>query len=118
MSTGRVDIPRRRCYSAGGMVRHKVLITDEMSPRALEILRRHEALDVVERTGLTGDALREALRGVHALIVRSATKVSADVLEAATDLRVVGRAGIGVDNVDVKAASRRGVVVMNTPSGN
>jgi D-3-phosphoglycerate dehydrogenase len=70
------------------------------------------------KTGLKGPELIQALKGVQGLAVRSATKVTADVLSAAPDLRIVGRAGIGVDNIDVKAASRRGVVVMNTPSGN
>src|SRR4029077_4380095 len=64
------------------------------------------------------DALKQALHGVEALVVRSATKATAEVIEAAGALKAIGRAGIGVDNIDVKAASRRGVVVMNTPSGN
>ncbi|MSP60509.1 MAG: phosphoglycerate dehydrogenase [Myxococcales bacterium] len=96
----------------------KVLIADEMSPRAVEILKAHPEIEVVVQTGLKGDDLQRALVGVHGLAVRSATKVTAQILEAAQSLRVVGRAGIGVDNIDVKAASRRGVVVMNTPSGN
>src|SRR5438552_1632757 len=98
--------------------RYRVLIADELSPRANEILKSHPEIDVEVRTGLKPDELKKALAGVHALAVRSATKVTADVIEAAPSLRVVGRAGIGVDNIDVKAASRRGLVVMNTPSGN
>jgi D-3-phosphoglycerate dehydrogenase / 2-oxoglutarate reductase len=95
-----------------------VLIADEMSEAALAVFQGHPEIKVTVSTGLKGDDLKRALRGVHGLAVRSATKVTADVLEAADALRVVGRAGIGVDNIDVKAASRRGVVVMNTPSGN
>src|SRR5438477_10584502 len=96
----------------------KVLIADEMSPRAVEILRAHPEIAVEVKTGLKGEPLRAAVSDVHALVVRSATQVSGEVIEAAHALKVVGRAGIGVDNIDVKAASRRGVVVMNTPSGN
>jgi (S)-sulfolactate dehydrogenase len=100
------------------MAQFTVLIADELSPRAVEILQSHREIEVRVQTGLKGDALEKALVGVHGLAVRSATKVTAEVLAAAGALRVVGRAGIGVDNIDVKAASRRGVVVMNTPSGN
>jgi D-3-phosphoglycerate dehydrogenase len=96
----------------------RVLIADDLSPRAVEILSAHPEIAVEVKTGLKGDALKAALAGVHGLAVRSATKVSAEVLDAAPALRIVGRAGIGVDNIDVKAASRRGVIVMNTPSGN
>ncbi len=98
--------------------RFHVLIADELSARAVEVLKAHPEIEVRVQTGLKGDALKEALAGVDALAVRSATKVTADVIAAAKALRVVGRAGIGVDNIDVKAASRRGVIVMNTPSGN
>lgn len=101
--------------------RFRVLIADELSPRATEILKSHPDIDVCTATGLAPAALVRALSedgGVHALAVRSATKVTAEVIEGAPTLRVVGRAGIGVDNIDVKAASRRGIVVMNTPSGN
>ena len=100
------------------MSRFHVLIADEMSSRAVEILRGHPEIDVAVKTGLKGDALKAAVAEIDALVVRSATKATAEVLAAANKLRVVGRAGIGVDNIDVKAASRRGVIVMNTPSGN
>jgi D-3-phosphoglycerate dehydrogenase / 2-oxoglutarate reductase len=100
------------------MPRLRVLIADDLSPRAVEILTAHPDISVEVKTGLKGPELVAALKGVHALAVRSATKVTAELLEKAPDLRVVGRAGIGVDNIDVKAASRRGVIVMNTPSGN
>ena len=100
------------------MSKFRVLIADDLSPRAVEILTAHPEISVEVKTGLKGAQLEAALQGVHALAVRSATKVTAELLEKAGDLKVVGRAGIGVDNIDVKAASRRGVIVMNTPFGN
>jgi D-3-phosphoglycerate dehydrogenase len=96
----------------------KVLIADDLSPKAVEVLSAHPDVAVEVKQGLKGPQLIEALKGVQGLAVRSATKVTAEVLEGAVDLKIVGRAGIGVDNIDVKAASRRGVIVMNTPSGN
>ncbi|RME66633.1 MAG: phosphoglycerate dehydrogenase [Alphaproteobacteria bacterium] len=95
----------------------KVLISDEMSPKAAEIFRaRGVAVD--EKPGLSKDALKAVIGGYDGLAIRSATKVTADVLAAARNLKVIGRAGIGVDNVDIPAASAKGVVVMNTPFGN
>src|SRR5205814_9126470 len=73
---------------------------------------------VEKKTGLTPDELREALVDVEGLIVRSETKVTANLMDAAGKLRVIGRAGVGVDNIDVPAATMRGVVVMNAPDGN
>jgi D-3-phosphoglycerate dehydrogenase len=70
------------------------------------------------KTGLEPDALKAIIPDYDALVIRSATKVTEDLLHAATRLKVVGRAGIGLDNVDIPAATRRGVVVMNTPTGN
>ena len=95
----------------------KVLISDKLSPKAAEIFRdRGIAVDF--RPGLAGDELLVAIRDVDGLAIRSATTVTADLMDAAKNLKVVGRAGIGVDNVDVNAATQRGVVVMNTPFGN
>jgi D-3-phosphoglycerate dehydrogenase len=94
-----------------------VLIADELSPRALEIFgERGIATEV--RVGLKPPELAAALNGHAGLAVRSGAKVTRDVLAAAKDLKVVGRAGIGVDNIDVPAATQRGIVVMNTPHGN
>ena len=90
-----------------------ILVADELSEEGLAILREHG--DVTVRTGMAQDELRLALPAFHALVVRSATKVTADALTGADNLAVIGRAGIGVDNIDVEAATRRGVVVMNTP---
>src|ERR1700724_1117439 len=95
----------------------KVLIADELSPRAVEILAaRGIAADVM--TGLEAAELQGRIGDYDGLAVRSATKVTAELLAAAAALKVVGRAGIGVDNIDVAAATERGVVVMNTPYGN
>ncbi len=95
----------------------RILICDELSPAALGVFGER-GLEPVVRTGLDEDALVEAVRDVHALVVRSATKLTRRVIEAAPELRVIGRAGVGVDNVDTSAATERGVVVMNTPTGN
>jgi len=77
-----------------------------------------EGIDVDVKTGLTPDELKEIIGSYDGLVIRSATKVTEDLLEAAENLKVVGRAGIGLDNVDIPAATKRGVVVMNTPTGN
>ncbi|HEY0300468.1 MAG TPA: phosphoglycerate dehydrogenase, partial [Rhizomicrobium sp.] len=95
----------------------RVLISDQMDPKAAEIFRAN-GVEVDERPGLTKDELKAIIGQYDGLAIRSAPKVTADVLEAATNLKVVGRAGIGVDNVDIPAATARGVVVMNTPFGN
>lgn len=95
----------------------KVLIADELSPRALDILaERRIAAEVA--TGLSAKELKKRIAGYDGLAVRSATKVTAELIAAADNLKVVGRAGIGVDNIDVAAATQRGIVVMNAPSGN
>jgi D-3-phosphoglycerate dehydrogenase len=95
----------------------KVLISDQMDPKAAEIFRAN-GVEVDEKPGLTKEELKAIIAGYDGLAVRSMTKVTADLLEAAANLKVVGRAGIGVDNVDIPAATARGVVVMNTPFGN
>ncbi len=95
----------------------RVLVAEKIADRGLELLA--EAGHVVEvREGLGPDQLLDAVAGVHALVVRSGTKVTAHVLSAATDLVVVGRAGVGLDNVDVEAATERGVMVVNAPTSN
>ena len=95
----------------------KVLISDQMDPKAAEIFRAN-GIEVDEKTGLSKDELMAIIGEYDGLAIRSATKVTKEVLEAATSLKVVGRAGIGVDNVDIPAATAKGVVVMNTPFGN
>jgi D-3-phosphoglycerate dehydrogenase / 2-oxoglutarate reductase len=96
----------------------KVLVTDSLAPQGFEILERTPGIEVIDSPGLKPAQLLEAIADADALIIRSATQVTAQVIAAAKQLSVVGRAGIGVDNVDVGAATARGIVVMNTPGGN
>jgi len=95
----------------------RVLVTEELAERGIQAMR-DAGLDVEVRTGLSPEALRKAVAGVQALVVRSATRVTEEVIEAADGLVVIGRAGIGVDNIDVEAATRRGVLVVNAPQSN
>ncbi len=95
----------------------KVLISDKMSPKAAEIFKEYGVeVDVI--TGKTPEELKAMIGEYDGLAIRSATKVTEEILNAATNLKVIGRAGIGVDNVDIPKASANGVVVMNTPFGN
>ena len=95
----------------------KILISDKMDPQAAAIFRAR-GLQVDELPGKTKDELIAMIGDYDGLAIRSSTKVTREVLDAATRLKVIGRAGIGVDNVDIPAASAKGVVVMNTPFGN
>src|SRR3954447_14695217 len=96
----------------------KVFVADSISQRGIDELVRDGALDAKVQTGLNEIQLAEAIPDFAALIVRSQTKVTAKILNAAKKLRAVGRAGVGVDNVDVETATRRGVVVLNAPGAN
>jgi len=96
----------------------RVLVSDTLPAQGLEILNAAEGVQVDVNTGLKPDQLKAIIGDYDALVVRSATKVTAEIIDAATNLKVIGRAGIGVDNVDVTAATKRGIVVMNTPAGN
>ena len=95
----------------------RILVTESIADNGLDQLRKggHE-VDVQE--GLSPTQLLSAIKGAHALIIRSATKVTAEVIDAADELLVIGRAGIGLDNVDVPAATRKGVMVVNAPQSN
>ncbi|MDE1901976.1 MAG: phosphoglycerate dehydrogenase [Alphaproteobacteria bacterium] len=95
----------------------KVLISDSLSPAAVKIFEQR-GIETDIKIGLKPDELKDIIGNYDGLAIRSATKVTADILGAAKNLKVVGRAGIGVDNVDVPAATARGVIVMNTPFGN
>ena len=95
----------------------KVLISDDLSPRAAEILAAR-GIEVDMLPGITAEELKTRIAGYDGLAVRSATKVTAELLARAPELKIIGRAGIGVDNIDVAAATQRGIVVMNTPYGN
>jgi D-3-phosphoglycerate dehydrogenase / 2-oxoglutarate reductase len=95
----------------------RVLIADALSPRAVEIFKER-GVEADVKVGLPSDELKQVIGAYDGLAVRSATKVTKAILEHATNLKVIGRAGIGVDNVDLPAATQRGIVVMNTPFGN
>lgn len=95
----------------------KVLISDKMSPIAAEIFKKH-GIDVDVKTGMSEDELIDVIGEYDGLAIRSATKATPEVFAAAKNLKVIGRAGIGVDNIDQPAATENGVVVMNTPFGN
>ena len=96
----------------------KILVADKISPKGVAYLRQQTGFEVIEAYGSSPEQVLELVKDVHAIAVRSETKITRAVLEAAPLLKVVGRAGVGVDNVDVDAATERGVVVMNTPAGN
>jgi len=97
----------------------KVLISDALSPAAVQIFKdRGIEVDFQPNLGKDKDKLAEVINGFDGLAIRSATKVSPKILERAKNLKVIGRAGIGVDNVDIPAATARGIIVMNTPFGN
>lgn len=96
----------------------RVLISAKLEQEGVKLIRAVPGIEVVESEPLNGDALVEALRGVQGLIVRSETKVKADVLEKTPDLKVIGRAGTGFDNIDAKAAAARGIAVLIAPGGN
>ena len=96
----------------------KILVADPISERGVSELASGGALDVTVKTGLKEDELLKIIGEYSGLVVRSQTKVNAKVINAATKLKVIGRAGVGVDNVDVEAATKRGIIVMNTPGGN
>jgi len=95
----------------------KVLVSDNISPKGIKILKK-AGLEVDVKTGLRPEELRTEIDKYDALVVRSATKVTSDIIESAKNLKVIGRAGSGLDNVDKIAATKKGIVVMNTPGGN
>lgn len=94
----------------------KVLVSDSLSSEGVKILEQHFTVDV--STGLSEDELVEKIKDFDALVVRSGTQVTQRVIEAADKLKIVGRAGVGVDNIDVDAATRKGIIVSNAPAGN
>ncbi|MGB5991613.1 MAG: phosphoglycerate dehydrogenase, partial [Desulfobacterales bacterium] len=96
----------------------KVLVSDNLGEAGIRMFQEEEGIEVDVNTGLAPEALKSIIQEYDGLVIRSATKVTEDLLEAATRLKVVGRAGIGLDNVDIPAATKRGIIVMNTPGGN
>ncbi len=97
---------------------HRVLVSDPISERGVELLNAHPEVTADFKVGLSPEELKEIIGEYDGLVVRSQTKVTDDVLAAAKNLKVIGRAGVGVDNIDQNAANQHGVIVMNTPTGN
>lgn len=97
---------------------YRVLITDSLSRAGLKILEQTEGIEVVLRSGLSPEQVREELRTSDAIIIRSGTTLTAEILDGQERLKCIARAGVGVDNIDLEAATRAGVLVMNTPTGN
>ena len=96
----------------------KVLVSDNLGEIGIRMMQEEDGIDVDVRPGLSPEELKEIIGDYEGLVIRSATKVTDDLLEVARHLKVIGRAGVGLDNVDIPAATKRGVVVMNTPGGN
>ncbi len=94
----------------------KVLVSDSLSEKGIEILEKGAEVDV--RTGMSPEELKACIGEYDALVVRSQTQVTEEVIEAAENLKIIGRAGVGVDNIDVEAATQRGIIVINAPEGN
>jgi len=96
----------------------KVLVSDQLGDIGVKMFQEETGIDVDVKTGLSPEDLKKIIGAYDALVIRSATKVTADLISEAKNLKVVGRAGIGLDNVDIPAATKRGIIVMNTPTGN
>ena len=96
----------------------KILVSDPLSEEGLKILKEVKEFQVDVKTSLKPEQLRDIIKDYDALLVRSATKVDKDIIDAAARLKVIGRAGVGLDNVDLDAATQKGIIVMNTPGGN
>ncbi|MBI3009700.1 MAG: phosphoglycerate dehydrogenase, partial [Candidatus Omnitrophica bacterium] len=96
----------------------KVLVADQLSEDGVKLLQSEPGLQVDIKSGLSSQQLAEIIAPYEGLIVRSATKVTAEVIQRADHLKVIGRAGVGLDNVDAEAATKRGIIVMNVPAGN
>ena len=96
----------------------KILICDKLADEGIKLLNEVKDFKVDCKFGITPKELKAIVKNYHGLIIRSATKVTAEILESADNLKVIGRAGVGLDNVDLKAATKKGIVAMNTPAGN
>ncbi|HWO43192.1 MAG TPA: phosphoglycerate dehydrogenase [Candidatus Eisenbacteria bacterium] len=96
----------------------KILVTDSLAPQGLEVFERTPGFDVDVRLGLKPEELKAIVGEYDGWVIRSGTKVTAELIQAANRLKVIGRAGVGYENIDIEAASKKGVVVMNTPGGN
>ena len=100
------------------MPTRQVLVSDSLAKEGIEILQQAEGIEVDVKVGLSPQELKEIIPDYHGLVIRSATKVTAEIIDDAKNLKVIGRAGAGLDNVDIPAATKRNIVVMNTPGGN
>jgi D-3-phosphoglycerate dehydrogenase len=116
--TGRGMIMTSSLLHNEGKMEMKVLVSDNLGQIGIQMLEEAEGIEVDVKTGLAPEEIKKIIGPYDGLVIRSATKVTEDLLDAAPNLKVVGRAGIGLDNVDIPAATKRGVVVMNTPTGN
>lgn len=96
----------------------KILITDKLSEQGMEVFRKEKDFQTEEHIGKSPDDLKKILGAYDAWVIRSGTTVTADLIQAASKVKIIGRAGVGVDNVDLEAATKRGIIVMNTPDGN
>ena len=96
----------------------KILVSDSLAPECLEVFKRARGFEVDVRIGLDANELKKICADYDGWVIRSGTKITAELIEAAKNLKVIGRAGVGFENVDVDAATQRGIVVMNTPGGN
>lgn len=94
---------------------HKILITDPISEKGIEALRREPDFEVDNEPDISYEELLEVVENYHCIITRSRTPVTGELIERAKNLKVIGRAGVGVDNVDIESASMRGILVINTP---
>ena len=97
---------------------YRVLITDSLSKAGLKILEETEGIEPVVKSGLTPEQVREELKSCDGIIIRSGTTLTPEILDGQTRLKVIARAGVGVDNINLEAATRAGILVMNTPAGN
>jgi D-3-phosphoglycerate dehydrogenase len=96
----------------------KILVTDSLAPEGLDVFKNAEGFDVDVKLGLKPEALKKICADYDGWVIRSGTKITADLIDAAKNLKVIGRAGVGHENIDADAATKRGIVVMNTPGGN
>ncbi|MFT5169901.1 MAG: D-3-phosphoglycerate dehydrogenase [Candidatus Omnitrophota bacterium] len=96
----------------------KILISDKLAKEGIDILEANEGFQVDCKFGISAKDLKDVIKDYDGLIIRSGTTVTDDILERADNLKVIGRAGVGLDNVDLEAATKKGVLAMNTPAGN
>lgn len=100
------------------MPQFKVIITDNISQEGIDILQRDNTIEIDVRPGIKNEELKSIIGDYDAIITRSGTAITADLIENPGKLKIIGRAGVGLDNVDIEAASKKGIIVMNAPTGN